>query len=415
MKKVHYSWYIILVGGLLMFGMSAQQMSQSVFMPQVADSLNIGMGTVSLAFSISHLLVIVLPSVVAILYQKYPMRIMACIAAAAQGLSLILMSVANHLSLVVIACALEAYAISSFMGVLSSTIIKRWFKDRGQFAYNLILFLSMMGGVVFTPIAGVLIEILDWRIAYRALAVFVFVIEIPVTLLFMKEYPAQLGLKPYEDPNAAENNVIQNRPTMNADVTVRGSWRSAAFYFMCLYAVALGFSSTLQNHVVRHLENLGYSSSFGAMVVSAGMAGGLIGRVILGFASEKFGLKAASAVYCMIGAAATAALCFAGNMGPAVVVVMGFLFGLVVRVSTVLASMMKYRIFGASDDYAGIVANTFIVTGILNAPSSVIFGYLYDINGTYTGSFIFVAVMFAVSIMLAGILLKDEKRVNPKV
>ena len=38
-----------------MFGMSAQQMSQSVFYAKVADSLGVGMGVVSLCYSASTL------------------------------------------------------------------------------------------------------------------------------------------------------------------------------------------------------------------------------------------------------------------------------------------------------------------------------------------------------------------------
>jgi len=408
LKKVHYSWVMVFVSGLLMFGMSAQQMSHGVFLAQVADSLGTGMGSTSLAFSVSSYMMIVLAPIAARLFTNYSTKWMCFIAATGQSLSLILLSVAQNLVVVVIACALESFTVSCFLGVLSSTIIKRWFKDRGQFAYNVILFISMMGGVVFTPVASAIIEMFSWRIAYRTLATFILVIELPVIVLFMKDRPSQIGINPYEDPQAAQKELAKQRPTMNADMTSRSSWTSPIFYLVCVYALALGYSASMQNHMVKHLGTLGFSTTVAATAVSAGMVGGLAGRVVLSIISEKLGLKFSNALYCGIGIFAAVMLCNAGGFGAGVIVVLGFLYGLAVRVSTVLTSLMKYRMFSASEDYTKIVANITVVTGLATASSNTVFGYIYDLTGSYFGGFVVIICTFSLSIFLANLLLKKE-------
>ena len=408
MKKIHYSWYMVLVSGLLMFGMSAQQMSHSVFLAQVADSLGVGMGATSLAYSTSSYMMIILAPVAAKLFSTYSTRKLCFVAAAGQICSLMLLSFAQNLAMVVAACFFESFTISCFLGVLSSTVIKRWFTDRGQFAYNIILFISMMGGVVFTPVAGAIIAAWSWRIAYRTLAAFIFLVELPVVFFFMKDRPEQIGLKPYENSRAAEKALTQNRPTMNADMTVKSSWKSKTFYLVCIYALALGYSASMQNHMVKHLGVLGYSSAIATMAVSAGMIGGLVGRVILSVISEKLGLKISNAIYCGVGIFAAVFLCFATNMSAAVIVALGFLYGLAVRVSTVLTSLMKYRVFSASEDYTKIVANVTVVTGLATASSNTVFGYIYDLTGSYFAGFMIVIATFAISIFLANVLLKKR-------
>lgn len=399
---------MVFVSGLLMFGMSAQQMSHSVFLAQVADGLGTGMGSTSLAFSTSSYLMIVLAPIAARLFTNYSTKWMCFLGALGQACSLTLLSLSQSLVTVVIACVLESFTISCFLGVLSSTIIKRWFKDRGQFAYNIILFISMMGGVVFTPVASAIIEAFNWRIAYRTLAAFIIVVELPIILLLMKDNPAQIGISPYEDPKAAEKELTKQRPTMNADMTSKSSWVSPIFYLVCVYALALGFAASMQNHIVKHLGTLGFSSTIAATAVSAGMLGGLAGRVVLSVISEKWGLKIANALYCGIGIFAAVMLCNAGHFGAGTVIVWGFLYGLAVRVSTVLTSLMKYRMFSASEDYTKIVANVTVVTGLSTASSNTVFGYIYDLTGSYFGGFVVVICTFSISIILANLLLKKE-------
>lgn len=412
MRKYHYSWVIVFVSGLLMFGMSAQQMSQGVFLPRVAESLGVGMGTVSLAYSTSSYCMLIMTPLAATLYRKFPTKVLGIIAVVDQAISLLILSFARNIWVIALGCLLECFSISSILNVMPSVLIKRWFKDKGQFAYNVILFISMLGGVCFTSVAAKINAVYDWRTSYRCLAAFILAVEFPVTLFLLKDDPSRVGLLPYEDPNAVKNNTIKNRPVMNTDVTRKTAWKNLTFYLVCLYSITFTYSSTLQNHLVKHLTSIGFSSELGATVLTAGMVGGLVGRVILSVAGEKFSLKTMNMVYCGIGILSAVMLCNSAARTPAFIIAMGFLFGAAVKVSTVQMTLMRYKVFGASEDYTQIIANMAIVTNLITATSGMVYGYIYDWTGSYTGSFILSISAFALSILLAFIILRNENRRN---
>lgn len=409
MKKVHYSWVIVFVSGLLMFGMSAQQMSQGVFLARVAESLDVGMGTISLAYSTSTFCMLLMTPLAAKLYRQFPTKILGCVAVLDQCLSLILLSCANNVYIIALACLLECFSISSILNVMPSVLIKRWFKDKGQFAYNVILFISMLGGVCFTSVANKIISAYDWRTAYRVLAAFILVVEFPVTLALLKEDPSRVGQKAYEVPDDQKSTAVRNRPVMNAEVTAKSAWRNPAFYLVCLYSIAFTYSSTLQNHLVKHLTNIGFSTDVGATVLTAGMVGGLIGRVVLSAAGEKYSMKLTNAVYCGMGILSAVLLCASAGRSTFFVIAMGFFFGAAVKVSTVQTTLMRYKVFGASEDYTQIIANMSVVTNVVTATSSTVYGFIYDATHSYTGSFLLAIGAFALSMILAFIILKDEK------
>lgn len=409
-KQLHYAWVIVLVSGSLMFGMSAQQMSQGVFLARVAESLGVGMGTISMAYSTSTLVMLVMTPLAAKLYQKFPTKILACIAVVDQCVSLLLLSVAQSVGVIILGCVLECFSISSFLNVMPSVLMKRWFRDRGQFAYNIILFISMLGGVVFTPVAGRIIETSGWRTAYQVLAAYILIVELPMVIFLLKADPADVGLKAYEDPEAARKQTPSSRPVMNANETTKGAWKSKYFYLVCLYSITITYASTMQNHLVKHLTNVGYSTMLGSTVLTAGLVGGLFGRVLLSYLGEKISLKATNALYCSLGVIAAIILCDAAQISTTLIIVMSFVFGMAVKVSTVQSTVLRYKVFGASVDYVGITANMAVCTNLITATSGTVFGMIYDHTGSYTGGFMLSITAFVLSVLLVFITLKGEKR-----
>lgn len=393
-----------------MFCMSAQQMSSSVFLARVAETLNMGMGDISLAFSAATYAMVIMAPLAGKLYKKFPAKRLALLAVVMQGACLIILSIANGAVPIVIASLLESFTTASFLIVLPALMLKRWFTDRGQLAYNIILFISLLGGVVFTPIASAIIANMGWRTAYRVLALFVIVVELPVVAVFLKDSPEAIGLKPFESPNGDASDVVKSRPVLNADVTSKTAWKSRDFYLVCLFIAAMTYAGTIQNHLVKHLESIGYTSAIAASAITAGMVGGLIGRVVLGYTSERLGIRIANIVFSGLGIITGIALCFSKNSPVAFVMAMCFIFGLVIRSANVQNAMMKYKVFGASPDYSEIVANMYIVSQFLAATASPIYGYIFDNTGSYTGGFIISVVSFILSLLMVMLLLKPARK-----
>ena len=408
-KKIHYAWVMALIGGLTMFCMSAQQMSQAVFLPRVAESLNVGMGPIGIAFSMVTIASLFLTPVFTRLYEKFPARLVTLGAVLGQCVSLILVSTARSIYQVAIAGVFESCTLAGYNNVLTSVIVGRWFKDRGQFAYNVILFISMLGGVLFTPIAGAIIAATSWRTAYLCLLGFLVVVTIPVIRIFFKESPEKIGLRPYEDPNAEKSNAVKTRPVMNAGLTTKQAWRSKDFWLVCIYMIAFSYPMTMPNHLSAHLESVGYATAVGVSVATASMVGGLSGRIVLGYLSGRLSLQTINAIYCGVGILSAIAFCFGGVIGAVGAVVTSFLFGAAVRAAVVQYSMLRYKVFGASHDYVGISANLAICAHLVIATSSTMYGMIYDATGSYNGGFILVIAMFAIAALLPFMILRSRK------
>ena len=394
-----------------MFGMSAQQMSQSVFYAKVADSLGVGMGVVSLCYSASTLCAFVMTPLTAYVFQNYSAKKLACIAIIDQFLSLMLLSVATKPITIAAACLLESFSISGFQHTFPSVMVKRWFKDRGSFAYNIMLFMSMIGGIIFTPIASSIIgaEGWGWRWAYRAIALFV-ILELPITLLFLKESPETISAKPYEEVGAKVKSKVQSRPVMNANVTTKGAWKVPSFYLMALYTAFSVYPLAMQYHIPKHLATIGFTDTFAASVITAALIGGLVGRLILSYLSDRHGIKVTNVFFCIIGVTALLLLCNSANFNTTIILALGFFYGFAVRSSNVHGAVMKYELFGASPDYVSIMANSIIISNIVSSTSSTVYGFMFDATGNYVGGFALAIGTWILSVVLAFILLSGKKK-----
>lgn len=408
-KKIHYSWYMALIGGLLMFCMSAQNMTQAVFLPRVAESLHVSMGAISLPFSMVTISSIPLTPAFRKLYQKYPARRVTSFVVLAQCVSLSLLASTKSIWMIVVAGIFEGCTLAAYNNVLVSLLVERWFRDRGQFVYNVILFISMMGGVVFTPVASAITSAVSWRAAYLSLAAFNLVIMLPVVLLFFREDPEQIGLQAYEEANAAQSGAAQARPVWNAGLTARNAWRSKDFWLVGLYMIVFSYPMTMPNHLTKHLESVGFSGTVTAAAATAGMLGGLAGRVLLGVLSEKFSIKVTNTLYCVVGIAAAAALCLGSGIGATGAIAASFLLGMAVRATVVMYSMLRYKVFGASADYVGICANLSVLSHIAMATSSTVYGTIFDVTGSYNGGFVLIIGLLVMTAVLAFVILQGKR------
>lgn len=398
-----------------MFGMSAQQMSQSVFYAKVADSLGVGMGVVSLCYSASTLCAFVMTPLSAYVFRKFPAKKLACIAIVDQFLSLLLLSAAQKPIVIAAACLMESFSISAFQHTFPSVMIKRWFKDKGSFAYNIMLFMSMIGGIVFTPIASAIInaEGWGWRWAYRAIALFV-ILELPIAIAFLKESPETISLLPYEEAGAKKTKKVQSRPVMNADVTTKGAWKVPSFYLMALYTAFSVYPLAMQYHIPKHLATIGFTDTFAATVITAALVGGLVGRLVLSYLSDRYGIKVTNVVFCVIGVASLILLCNSAGLSTIVILALGFFYGFAVRSGNVHGAVMKYELFGASPDYVSIMANSIIISNIVSSTSSTVYGFMYDATGNYVGSFVLAIATWVLSVILAFVLLSGKKKAVQK-
>jgi MFS family permease len=98
------------------------------------------------------------------------------------------------------------YAVASFLvglGLSGVTIlpnqvlVSRWFHERVGLVNGIVLGATSMGAAVSPLLVTYLVETSDWRTAFRWIAVLAFAGPMLVTLVVVRDRPADLGLDPY--------------------------------------------------------------------------------------------------------------------------------------------------------------------------------------------------------------------------
>lgn len=88
-----------------------------------------------------------------------------------------------------------AYAVIA-LGFSGTALISNWFRARRGLAVAVAMCGIPLGGVVMTPLATQPIVLYGWRVAALMLAVFVWLIGLPLSTFVVRHRPGDLGLLP---------------------------------------------------------------------------------------------------------------------------------------------------------------------------------------------------------------------------
>lgn len=399
---------------LMTAGIGAQLTVPSVFLLPVSESLGTSVTTTSLFYSFGPLIAIFIAPLCAGLLAKYPIRKLLFVFILIQSCGLLLYSEAVNVCMMAAAGVMESFGVACFIYVLPTVIVKRWFRDKGELILGMFITASMLGGVVFTPIASGITYSVGWRTAYRCLAAYVLIAGMTGTILVVRESPEKMGMQPYEDPGKGRAEKRRNRMPGGAGLTVKSAWREKKFYLAVLYLISIQYCVGMQNHLGNYALSLGLSTALGAVFASVCHLGGLVSRVSLSWLNEKIGVRNSTSLCAGIGIVASAALCVVKDPSLAEIYILGFLFGIALKCGLIETTAMCYEVFGASDDYSRINANVVLIGGVITGTASTVFGFIYDSTGNYRGVIMMLAAFYALAIVLANALMggKEQKKEN---
>ena len=149
------------------------------------------------------------------------------------------------------------------------------------------------------PVIQFMIDSVSWRPAFLVLAGIVLVVVVPMTALFQRRSPEDVGQfpdgivpdsgRPYApQPEGSPQDTRSSHPSQQW--TLRAALCTRAFLWMVLMNFSVGFSANmLVVHQAAHVVDAGYSPSVAALVV--GLVGLLrsLGGIVCGFLSDRVG------------------------------------------------------------------------------------------------------------------------------
>jgi len=199
-----------------------------------------------------------------------------------------------------------------------------------------------LGGAIAPLLINFLVAHYGWRSAIEILGGFILLVLLPVGVFITRSDPSDVGLQPY-GVAAIANPTSQSPFTIEASVA--SAIRSLNFWLILLGStLVIGAVGAVIQHFVLFLKDQGYSAFAAARYATALMISSLAGRVLVGYAADRFHkVRTMSLFYFLIG---LDVFLLSITHAPAALWAIAALFGFAMGADYMLISLVTAECFG---------------------------------------------------------------------
>jgi MFS family permease len=385
MSERRYGWVMVALGAWMTCIAIGAMFSLAVFLQPITESTGWSHTAVSSAMTLNFLAMGAAGFGWGALSDRIGPRPVVLAGAVLLGLGLFLASRAQSaLAFQLSFGLLVGVAVGSFFSPMIAAVMG-WISEHRGLAVSLVSVGVGVAPMTMSPFAAWLITQMDWRSAQVVLAVLVWATLVPAAL-FVRRPPAASAA----EPGAA-----------SAPRNLRDAFVSAPFIVLALtfFACCAAHAGPIF-HTVTYAMTCGLAPLAAVTVYSVEGLAGLGGRLALGVAADRLGVKRVLIAGLLIQAIAAFAFIFASRLGEfyAVAATFGFAYGGVMPLYAVLArEYFGQRILGAVFGAAAMVSSLGMALG------PALGGWIFDTFGRYTWLYVGSAVigLGAVAIALA--------------
>lgn len=285
-------------------------------------------------------------------------------------------------------------------------LISRWFDRRRGIALGIFGTGFSLGGLLFVPVMGVLIETVDWRGAFVISGVAVAAMFLPIAVLLIRDSPSELGQA--TDGHAWEEGDPPS--TSSSGVPPGVALRTPLFWVLAAALMFFFFGVFgLMVHQIPFFESVGVSRGAATAIVAVSAGASALTRVPFSWFVDRMArFEIASMVFSVILMAAMVALLLdSGPIGIGVFLV----FWLIGRsAGPIMDAILLTRAFGVRY-FATLLGVVVVVETIGQILSPTIAGAIFDATGAYTWALVVYLGTFAVAFVLFGVALRMPKPV----
>lgn len=410
-KKIHYAWWILL-GLVIMVGFAKGGIMTAggLFLTPVTEDLGIGMGSLSLYFSISSVVTMLFLPIAGKMMAKYNIRTLLVISVILQAGSFAMFGLMNSVwgwYLFSIPMAIGSIFVTQMAGPV---LINNWFKKHSGLAMGIMVASGGAFGAILQPMAGNLIASEGWRSTYIILGVVVMAVVIPVVLLTIRMSPKQKGLQPYGMNEVKTKEETSTQTVASRGVTAAVAKKSSAFYALLIFFFFITSISSFGQHVAPFAMGLGYDVKFAGNAMGGWQIGVLIGALTFGILSDKIGAKNTAIFAMLLGLVPVGILIIVPENSMMFTLAIG-IYGFVVASLGTLGPLLTSSLFG-NKEYSQIYASAVIglaVAGIVALPG---YGYVFELTGSYSSVLYAIAVMLVMNVVAIVIAFRGKKKLE---
>lgn len=364
-------------------------MTSGLFLYPVSQEIGVGMGSLSIYFSITSIVMVLWLPFAGKLINKYDIRVVAIAGAVLQALSFAGMGFMNAVYgwyLLAIPYAMGATILVSLLGPI---LINRWFaKNAGMMMGIQMAFVGLFGAV-FQPVTSNIISGRGWRSGYIYIGGAAFIVVVLTALILLKNRPEDIKLKPFgggsqpDEKGAAEqvHEAEQIAHTLDLDISEKEALRSTSFYLLLFFMIAITGIGVFTQHIPTYGSLLGYSTRETGNALAYASIGSAVGSIAIGIISDKIGSLKTCYGIIGIGFVAIAGFLISGS-GFLIFSLSTFLHGLVSSSIMVLAPILTIKFYGQRD-YEKIFAKVSMGAPIASIILIPAYGFIFDLTESY--------------------------------
>ncbi|MGN4124320.1 MFS transporter [Lysinibacillus sphaericus] len=412
MKRIHYSWFILVITFFSIIVAGITLSSSGVFIGPFEKEFGWDRSMIAMAFAISLFLYGISGPFMAALLEVMGLKKMMLAAMATLIIGIMLTLFMNQAwQLTIIWGFIIGLGASLFLTVLSPYVANNWFEKRRGLAVGILTASTATGQLILLPILAMIIENYSWRWAIGLIMVLSSIMFI-IILLFMKNKPKDVGMLPYGRDKALEvNDVAQkNNPIIIAfnglfhAVKVKEFWLLAGSFFIC----GLSTSGLIGTHFVSYCISFGVPLVTAASFLSFMGIFNLVGTTLSGWLSDRFDNRWLLFWYYLLRGASLVLLPYALGQGSLTLLVIFTVFYGLDWIATVPPTIsISRQIFGTNK--SGIIYGWIFASHQAGAAVAAYGGGLiYKYFDSYTWAF-FLAGVFCVLASLFVIVVKKQQ------
>ena len=420
-RRFFYGWVIVgvmsLVGAL---SMTLATLNFVVFIRPMGNELHIGRAMFGWSQTARTVTGAFTSPWIGRFVDRLGSRYLLAAAALLVGLSLVAMAfITAAWQMVALFAVMGVLALGGPAGNLLTTVpIAKWFVRKRGLAMALVGVGPFLGGVIFVPISQLFITDLGWRHAWIALAAIGMAGIIPLTLLFVRRQPEDMGQAPDGDP--PRNSAPAENPSQAATTSVvveETSWtlaearRSPVFWrLVAAFSLAMFALGSIGLHRVPNFMDKGLDPGLVALATSLDAAGGGASTFLMGFVADRMQARHLG-LFSFTVLTVAMVLTILGDTPLLLFLAMGS-FGVGIGGLVLLQNYLWPQYFGRG--HLGSIRGFITpITLLWSGISGPLAGYVKDIWGSYDSIWWVCVAMMALATLLIFSTSKPVKRPDP--
>lgn len=377
--RFYYGWVMMVVGFFMMVLAYVGSISiTSVFVIPVTEDFGIDRSQFVLYQTILTVFSVLITAYFGNRMAKGNIKLIMAGSAVCSVIGYILFANAGSIYWFYIGAILLGVGFANCTVLPMSIIINNWFGGKIRGTVMGITFIgSGLGGLLLLPVLNSVIQSSGWRMGYYTLAG-LFVLVIAIVLLTISKGPEDKG---FVRMGEAENET--SIASEKKGMVIKQALKTPMFWLVAATATltVFGSSAILFNSAPFYIE-MGFSPEKAALVASFNLGMLAVGKVVIGFFSDKFGTKFGSIFAAFIFGLQFVFLALM-PLNPNL-----FVWGAVICYGiggggiTVCPPLLVNALFGEKD-YGNIVAAMNMATNLGGAFGGMIAAAIFDLTGSY--------------------------------